>query len=442
MKRLWKYIPPCLSDVMGFQAVMNETEGLGIIDDPSRYKPLPTLGAGGGKPAYMGFGGGRGEFGGSRPDKGGFEGDRGRFGGPGGHGGFTGRGGHGPGGRGGAGQRVVDSELRNEDIISGTEKKVVQAYENAAASLNPHFVLLSNAPSSAMISSDLESAADKISEIGGIPASNVKIYGDKDYLFGVSMTLEALGKLLLSQADRKPRSVNILGCNTIDWSEDTVNALTNELEAAGITVLSKWGAKGMTTASLKSAAEAALNLVVNISGMRLARFMESEFGIPYIAMAPFGLSQLEEIKALAEKAFSDPAFESGVYGIDRSAEAAEDTEVLVIGEQLQANAIRSLLKSQGYNNVRVISFYEMDKEAMEAGDKKISGEDELAAICANESIKLIFGNPDYRMASKRDTGNDIRWIDLPNSGMSMITRVEQVNMTGAALDEWISAGMR
>ena len=57
MKRLWKYIPPCLSDVLGFQAVMNETDGLGIIDDPGSYKPLNIMGVGQGSNMAYGAGG-------------------------------------------------------------------------------------------------------------------------------------------------------------------------------------------------------------------------------------------------------------------------------------------------------------------------------------------------------------------------------------------------
>ncbi|MCD7843616.1 MAG: hypothetical protein LUG17_03200 [Clostridiales bacterium] len=48
MKRLWKVIPPCLSDLLGFQMVLTETEGMGLIDDPSRYKPPPA------KPSWAG----------------------------------------------------------------------------------------------------------------------------------------------------------------------------------------------------------------------------------------------------------------------------------------------------------------------------------------------------------------------------------------------------
>jgi len=238
MKRLWKYIPPCLSDVMGFQAVMNETDGLGIIDDPGSYKPLNIMGVSGGQAGSMPYGaGGRGGHGG-RPDFGdkpGFGGGRPGFGGKpdfgghgeGGHGGRPGFGGkEGKGGRGGSGngngmvigdQRITDSGLRNEDIISGTEQKLVQTFENCR-SLNPAFVLLSNAPSSSMISSDLESAAAKISELGNIPAANVKIYGDKDYLYGASATFEAIGRLLMKPSVKKARTVNIIGCNVIDWS--------------------------------------------------------------------------------------------------------------------------------------------------------------------------------------------------------------------------------
>lgn len=422
MKKLWKYIPPCLSDVQGFQLVINETEGVGIVDDPSRYKNVPRAGEAG----RGGFGGGRPmEFGGTKPME--FRGGRHEgFGG--GRGGFEGHGGF--GGR--APGRVFQSDLRNSDIISGTEAKILEAFENNGKSFNPDFVLLCNAPSSAMISSDLESAALKISSSAQIPAGTVKIYGEKDYLYGISMTLEAMGKLLLSPSERIPRTVNILGCNTIDWPADALSDLCSSLEGIGMSVLSKWGAAGMKTADLKKAAQAAVNLVVNISGLRLARYMESEFGIPYISGAPFGEENLTKI---LNELSGNEAFESLAIS-----DADLPCNAIVIGEQFTANAIRSILRTKGFA-ARVLSFYETDKAYMQTGDKKLSGEDDLKEAINAEGICLVIADPDYRMAVPEIEGRSVKWIDMPNSGMSVVNPVLPINMTGAKLDSWLSSNL-
>lgn len=399
MKKLWKYIPPCLSDVQGFQLVINETEGVGIVDDPSRYKNVPKAGEAG---------------------RGGFRGGHGGF--KGGHGGFGGRT---PG-------RVFQSDLRNSDIISGTEAKILEAFENTGRPFDPDFVLLCNAPSSAMISSNLESAALKISSSAEIPAGAVKIYGEKDYLYGISMTLEAMGKLLLSPSERIPNTVNILGCNTIDWTADALSDLCLAIEGSGLSVLSKWGAAGMKTADLKKATQAAVNLVVNVSGLRLARYMESEFGIPYIAGAPFGSVGLQKIL----KNLTDAGTTEAQERLDRST----SINAIVIGEQLAANAIRNSLLERGYS-ARVLSFYETDKAYMQADDKKLSGEDDLKEAVNAEGICLVIADPDYRMAVPEVAERAIKWIDMPNSGMSVVNPVPSVNMVGDKLDSWLASNL-
>ena len=103
--------------------MLDQTGGVGVVDDPSRYKPLPIYGQ-------------RKE----RREREEWHRDR------------SGRGDRRKGGQG----RVVNSEIRNADIVYGTEKKV----------------------------------------------------------------LEAMGKLLLEEKETIPGSVNLLGCNPIDWTEE------------------------------------------------------------------------------------------------------------------------------------------------------------------------------------------------------------------------------
>ncbi|MGI6072538.1 MAG: nitrogenase component 1 [Lachnospiraceae bacterium] len=442
MKRLWKYIPPCLPDVLGFQAVMDETDGLGIVDDPGTYKPLSIMGVGNSQPGYLAMDG-REKFGqkSGSSDERGFTVHGGKYKG---NKNYDGRKGHGGRKRSASGLRVVNSELRNEDIISGTEHKIIQAFEEAKERLMPKFVLLSNAPSSSMISSDLESAADKIGKMSGIPAGSVKIYGDKDYLYGVSLTLEAIGRLLLKPRTAKPGTVNILGCNIIDWSNEAVDAFSAAIEASGATIISKWGAGGMKSEELKMASAASLNLVVNISGLRLAKYMKDEFGIPYIVGAPFGKAQLSQLLDSVTSMLKGDAKGDIYIGINTTPDETSKSgnkqdspdycEALVIGEQLAANAIRRMLRERGFDNIRVLSFFDMDKSCMEENDKKITSEDELANIASADGLKVIFADPDYKPAVKAD----VRWVNLPNSGMSVVTRVPQANMVGYSLDNMIA----
>ena len=465
MKRLWKSIPPCLSDVMGFQAVINETEGFGIVDDPSTYKFVPLAGeeghqrGGGGRPSG-GFGGhggfegkaaGRSEggfekhgkpgLGGGREGFGG-HGGRGHEGGFGGHGSFggdsmgrgEGRGGRGEGGKpaGMPGQRLVTSNLRNEDIITGTEAKLMEAFENGVKVLGtPDFVLLCNAPSSSMISSDLEGAAEKITGKGQIPAGRLNIHGDKDYAYGASQALEGIGRLILEPGSKQEKTVNILGCNRIDWLDEETDELKKALEAAGWKVLSAWGARHMTTASLKESTDASVNLVVNVSGMALAEYMQQEFDIPFVAGAPFGKKQLTEILKLLEEAAGKPG--------ERFALPYEPCEggpeALVIGEQFRAAAIRAALAEKGYKNIKVLSFMEMEKSLMAGEDRKLNSEDDLEQAASAESVRLIAGAPDFMAAAKRD---DVKWISLTAESLSPVEREKPVNMIGGRLEEFLN----
>ncbi len=394
MKRLWKYIPPCYSDTQGFQAVMKETDGLGIIDDSSVYHPIRL-------PGEKSPEGGRG------------------------HGNHD------------AGSNVICSDLRVGDIITGTHDKLMQAFDDAKDTVDPKFVLLCNAPSSSMISSDLEGAADEINEKSGLPAGYVNVHGDKDYLYGISLTLEAMAKLLLSKQETIPDTVNILGANVIDWPEDGVAALKDVLAENGFTVQSCWGSAGMKADDLRRASSAAANFVVNVSGLRTAKYMEEEFGIPYVAGAPFGKDECDrliaELKTVAGGENDKAAGESKEAPAGFSGKNLAGCRVLVTGEQFQANAIRKALLKRGAGDIKVLSFFETSKEYYAEGDKKIAGEDELAAITGEGGFDLIAANPDYRPAAR---GN-AKWINLPNSGMGLAAPVPSFNMTGSALDKWL-----
>lgn len=373
-----------MSDILGLQTLMNNTDGIAVLDDASSYKPLRYTQGGVGRPENR-------------------RGPRGK------HNGYFGT------------QRVVSSEVRESNVITGTTEPVWTAVNTGVEAFHPDFLLLATAPCAAMIGSDLSEAADRVQAEYHLPAAAVNLDGQKDYLFGTSMALEAMGKILLEKRDTRPNTVNLLGCNTVDWSEDMVRETEQWLAASGWQVLSRWGSKE-TAEHFRNAVTASVNLVVNVSGLRLARYMEREFGIPYIVGAPFGAVRcahlLEELN-------------SGQRG-PKPEPCTELPEALVIGEQLAADAIRRGLEARGFAGVRVCSFYEMDKAEMRPGDRKLVSEDELAAELKNEMLQVVFGDADYRM------GAQVKWVPLPNQGnLAPSKLLAPFSMTDGALDRWL-----
>ncbi|MCD8327349.1 MAG: hypothetical protein LUC90_11950, partial [Lachnospiraceae bacterium] len=443
-------------------AVRNETDGLGIIHDSSRYKPL-RLGQNGGfhekngdrgkDHREWGERGLRGYEQAGRPERH-FKGENGGFGGP----------------RSMGGVRVMNSDIRNEDIITGTENKVMQTFRRGQERFAPHFVLLCCAPSASMINSDLEYAAEKISGLSGLPAAEVKIAGERDYLYGIGMTLEAIGKLLLTAQKTIPGTINILGANTIDWGKETLLSAERLFTDAGWQVISRWGVRE-TTENLKRAAAARVNVAVSEAGLRLARYMESEFGIPYVAGAPFGEEAAKDLLGGALSAYQaqdgSGKTESGKakFGGTEAGNAescravssggnclksevpeserekavspeqiAEAPEILIAAEQFIANAVRQTLFFHGLRSIRVLSFYDMDRACMLQGDKKLACEDDFAAEANAASVRMIIADPDYQPLVKKEAA----YIGFPNGGsFSPVSPTENFDMTGERLDRWL-----
>lgn len=392
MKRLWKEVPPCMSDIMGFQAVLNHTEGIGIVDDSSNYKPLQHEKKGD-------YQGGRGHRGGEEKTNGLFK--KGKL--------FS-------------GVRIVASEIEEQDAISGTAQKVRAAADIGMKQFQGKFALLTTAPCAAMIGTELEEIADEITNQYGIPAAAVKLDGQKDYLYGISCTLEAMGKLLLKEQEKIPGTVNLLGMSTIDWTEEMVQAEEKWLEKAGFRVLSRWGTEEKLE-NLQKAPAATVNLVVSVAGIRLARWMEQEFGIPYVIGAPLGDSTCRKL-------------EKTLHGEADSEEnnSAEEAEILILGEQISANAIRQELLARGARSIRVCSFYEMDKNLMHPGDKKLVSEEELAQQLTAPGLCVVFGDPDYRLKC----AGAIPWVPMCNrASIAPSVRIEPKNLVENRLGNWL-----
>ena len=355
MKNLYKYLPPFLADTFGFQEIIDVTDGMGILDDCSAYK---------GKV--------------SRTD--------------------TKEPYH--------GSRMVCSWIRMEDVIGGTKAKLMETFRKSYRDFAPSFVLVSNAPVSSMIGTDLEDVTDTITAESGIPAASIDLTGHKYYDHGLSKTMLTLAKLLVEPTKEKiPHSVNLIGGNAIDWSAQTLREIRSWITKRGFQIVSQWGSPERT-ANLRQAAKAELNLVLTVSGLATAKWMEKEFGIPYIAAAPFGTDWCARLRCAM--CYPD---QKEVLTLP---EDDNPPHILIVGEQLTANAIRNTLQhAYKMGGTHVATFFTFEKSLSRPGDKRLKSEDDLKDLLHSGTYDLVIGDQDLSVLAPEE----VRWIDLPHGAI-------------------------
>lgn len=373
MNNLYQYLAPFLADTFGFQEVIDVTDGMGILDDCSEYR-------------------GRA----SRTDV------AEPF----------------------MGSRMASTMIHMEDVIGGTKDKILKTFRERRRDFDPAFVMVSTSPVSLMIGTDMEDVANTISGESGLPAASVELGGHKYYDHGISETLLALGKLLVRPAeDKVPGGINLIGGNAIDWTTENVRGVRDWAEANGFYVVSQWGGREISR-NLRQAAKAEVNLVTAMSGLAMAKWLEREFGTPYIAAAPFGRSWSEMI-ADALKRKRQP---------ERPPEE-EQANILVIGEQLMSNAIRATLNNDyGIYGVDVGTFFIFDKTLANSGDRQVKGEDGLRELLQNGGYSLIIADSDLGVLKSEGC----RWIDLPHGAVRYAYTGDGVpKLAGKELNRWL-----
>jgi hypothetical protein len=233
-----------------------------------------------------------------------------------------------------------------------------------------------------------------------------------------------MGKLLIRPMDVVPGTVNLLGCNIIDWTDEAETWTETWLSGAGFRILSRWGVRE-STMNMRLAASASVNFVVHSGGLRLAQWMEAEFGTPYIAAAPFGAAQCGRI--LEDLRKKTPLEQHP---------AAAGPAALVIGEQLFVEALRAALLARGFASVQICGFYDFDNSRLLPGDRWLGGEDDLAQVLNDGGLRLIVGSVDYRTLAK---GGRAIWVPLASHAERDSRPVVPL---GDELDQWLEPYIR
>lgn len=376
MKKLWKILPPLMADNFGFIETIRRTDGVGIIDDCGAYR----LGR-----------------------------ER----------------------RGGPDTRVCHTEIHSEDVVSGTRQKVLDALERAQERYQAKFALLSAGPCSAMIGTDLDEAAEQGAKAVGIPVKALNLTGHKTYDEGISETLCKMAELLCRDQKKIPGSVNLLGANSFDWPESMTVKIRSWFEGQGIRVIAS-SCEEMTAEQIAKMPAAERNVVLTVSGLKTAEYLHRVYATPWIAMAPLGESWsrrlMESIRE--EKPFACEG------NIPKPCEEEESGQkILIIGEQLMANAVReTLIRECGMKGVRVATFYKLSKKLAFPGDIRIKDEEDAGRLLNDGRWEMILADPILRGLAPEQA----KWVDFPHKVLSLYGESEPLpSLIGKGLNKWL-----
>lgn len=247
---------------------------------------------------------------------------------------------------------------------------------------------------------------------------------------GISETLLALVRLLTRPAEVRQNGINILGANTLDWQDENTDSLCKWIEEKGFSVIANLGGSEKAE-NIAKAAEASVNLVVAASGLAAAKYLKKEYGTPYIVMAPFGKTWTERmLTALQDKKQPESSLQP----------EEQRPEVLIIGEQLMGNAIReTLLSDYEMQNVRVCTFYTLEKDLAQPGDRRIRSEKEAEKLLREGGFGIIIADPLLRCFAPENS----MWIDLPHKAFQLYGEHQHLPLfLGDNLNKWLDIQLR
>ena len=176
------------------------------------------------------------------------------------------------------------TDLREEDIIFGGEKKLFKSIEEIVDKYDPELILVFATCVVGVIGDDLQGIckkAEKKFDIRVIPVESSGFSGNK--VNGYRAACTVLMEIMSEGKEKNTQSgINILGDYNLAGE---IWILENYFRSTGIEVVSKFTGDS-SYREIKRAPQAKLNIVQCAGSMGyLAKMMEKEYGIPYIKIS-------------------------------------------------------------------------------------------------------------------------------------------------------------
>ncbi len=283
---------------------------------------------------------------------------------------------------------VYISAVTEIEAILGDDSRWISDLIETARELKPRFITLCGSPIPMMIGTDFEALAAEVEEATGIPTFGIPTNGMHSYIWGASQAFEALASRMVEPVPKTPDlSVNLLGLTPLDFSIIGMDeSVSRVLEAAGITVISRWAMRD-TLDAIRQSSAAHVNVVVSESGLAAAKVLEARFGIPYVAGLPFGETQTQRWLQTIREAAADRQSRFVPEA------AAEPAPIQIIGEGVAALSLAQAIRDRLGEKVQVLCATEPEGAV---ADRVVDARDEAELLPHLASAEYVIADPLYR----------------------------------------------
>ena len=283
---------------------------------------------------------------------------------------------------------IFSSGLREIDAIMGDDEKLIRKIIKAYEELHPEFIAILGSPVPTIVGADMEGIAQELENELDIPVFGFSSTGLRYYNRGISDTMIKLTKRYAREGQKVEKSVNVLGLNALDFSDNSnADDIKGFLKAGGLKLICSF-MMGCSIPDIVSSPRAEVNVVVSQTGMDLAEYMERTWGIPYVAFTPIGTRE--------NKLIFDNIEEASREGASRVIQSADlyDGEILIVGEQLIANSIREVLtRRYGIKGVAVGCLFGKDQRLATEFDIDFKSEIQIARKLKENKYAVVIGDP-------------------------------------------------
>ena len=292
---------------------------------------------------------------------------------------------------------IYCSGLRDIDAILGDDEKLIQKILYAMEDVKPEMIALVGSPVPMVIGTDMEGIAAELESRTGIMTFGFSTTGIGYYPKGVQMVYKKVVERILNENTSEPQkrenSVNILGATPIDFGKSTtLEDMEAFLVENGVEInVSLW--KNVKKADIEGLKNAACNVVVSQAGIELAEYLENKYQIPYITGLPFGEKYAKLWLEKLKKCIVEGKTEVMDFDIQKD---LPESKILIIGEQLQADAIRKAIWEDAHINCDVAGICGWNPSFARENDRFLESEEEIERLINQENYELIVGDPLYK----------------------------------------------
>lgn len=260
---------------------------------------------------------------------------------------------------------IFSAGLRDMDAILGRDDRLVAKLSDAAGKVEASFAAIIGTPVPAVIGTDYKALGRMTEKKTELPVITVDTDGMELYDAGQEKAYLALFKAFaVEKLPVEAGRIGIIGATPQDVSD---LRFTEKIKVALYKekIICYGMGDGLDAVKMASAAEK--NLVVSPSGLAAARYLQEKFGTPYEVEYP-----------LVKELVPDDDY--------------TEKKVLIVHQQVIANAIRDEVHTRGGAEVTVGSWFAMKPELKEEGDIALKEEDDFIELVEKGGWDVIFAD--------------------------------------------------